>query len=98
MLAPLPAGQVRVPAIRALQAAEKVWSLSDSDIDPRAGIVRAVVSIEGDVVHQDVRAWLVVADREMPNFAPGSTIMYHKIVVVVSAVTGRVVFSYPTSP
>jgi hypothetical protein len=48
VLAPLPAGQVRVPAIRALQAAEKVWGLSDSEIDPKAGIVRAVVSIEGD--------------------------------------------------
>ncbi len=98
VLAPLPAGQVRVPAIRALQAAEKVWGLSDSEIDPKAGIVRAVVSIEGDVVHQDLKAWLVIADREMPNFAPGSTITYHKVVVVVSAVTGRVIFSYPTEP
>lgn len=98
VLAPLPAGQVRVPAIRALQAAEKVWGLSDSEIDPKVGIVRAVVSIEGDVVHQDLKAWLVIADREMPNFAPGSTITYHKIVVVVSAVTGRVVFSYPAEP
>ncbi len=96
VLAPLPAGQVRVPAIRALQAAEKVWGLSDSDIDLKAGIVRAVVGIEGDAVHHDVKAWLVIADREMPNFAPGSTITYHKIVVVVSAVTGRVAFSYPT--
>ncbi len=97
-LAPLPAGQVRVPAIHALQAAEKVWGFSDSDMDPKAGIVRAVVSIKGDAVHQHLKAWLVIADRGMPNFAPGSSITYHKIVVVVSAATGHVVFSYPTDP
>ncbi len=98
ILQPLPASQVRVSAVVALWAAQATWGLAGNQVDPRTGIVRAVISLKGDRVHHDLKAWLVVARLTTFCPAPGCNTMYSKMVIVVDARTGRATFSYPADP
>lgn len=98
ILQPLPASQVRVSAVVALWAAQAAWGLASDQVDPRTGIVRAVISLKGDRLHHDLKAWLVVARLTTFCPAPGCNTMYSKMVIVVDARTGKAVFSYPADP
>ncbi len=98
ILQPLPARQVRVSAWTALRAAQAAWGLTADEVDLRRGIVRAVISMRDDALHQDLKAWLVVAKLMTWCPAPGCNTMYSKMVIVVDARTGKVLFSYPADP
>lgn len=98
ILQPLPASHVRVSAVVALWAAQAAWGLASDQVDPRTGIVRAVISLKGDRLHHDLKAWLVVARLTTFCPAPGCNTMYSKMVIVVDARTGKAVFSYPADP
>lgn len=94
----LPSGMATVSPDVAIAAAERLWGFSDAQVDRGSGVVRTTVTIKGDIVHQNLHALLVVADVQLPNFAPRSNTRYQKIVVVVDAVTGKVILSYPVEP
>jgi len=98
ILQPLPASQVRVSAVVALWAAQAAWGLTSDQVDRRTGIVRAVISLRGDRLHHDLKAWLVVAHLTTFCPAPGCNTMYSKMVIVVDARTGKAIFSYPADP
>jgi len=98
ILQPLPASQVRVSAVVALWAAQAAWGLASDQVDPRTGIVRAVISLRGDRLHHDLKAWLVVARLTTFCPAPGCNTMYGAMVIVVDARTGKAAFSYPADP
>lgn len=98
ILQPLLASQVRVSAVVALWAAQAAWGLASDQVDPRTGIVRAGITLRGDRVHHDLKAWLVVARLTTFCPAPGCNTMYTKMVIVVDARTGKATFSYPADP
>ncbi len=98
ILQPLPASQVRVSAVVALWAAQAAWGLTSDQVDRRTGIVRAAISLRGDRLHHDLKAWLVVARLTTFCPVPGCNTMYSKMVIVVDARTGKAAFSYPADP
>jgi hypothetical protein len=66
--------------------------LTDNQIDPKAGVVRGIVSLKGNPLHQDIKAWIVIAGMTTYNPAPNSHTLYHKMLIVVDARTGHAVF------
>lgn len=98
VLQPLPASEARVSPFVALDAAKAAWGLTDQQVDPRVGIVRALFSFKNDALHQNIRAWIVVANMATYCPAPGCNTVYSKMVIVVDAETGKALFSYPTDP
>jgi len=65
-------------------------------IDPNTGAIPAVISKKLDPVHQNQRAWIVVADVAVP--APQSGIVFHKLGIVVDAKTGKYLYTYTANP
>ncbi len=96
-LGSLPGAQATVDAGTAIAAAEAAWHLPDANIDRTVGVVRALFSLKSDRRHQSVPAVLVVANAR--TFSPAlDHTAYNKLVIVVDAVTGKVVLSYPVDP
>jgi hypothetical protein len=97
-LQPLPVDDpaVRVSAAAALATAEHEYSLQDSELDTGVGVVRAVVSVQGDPLRQNLKAWIVTANRDLtpPGFMAQG--VFHKLCIVVSAEDGHYLFAYPT--
>lgn len=98
VLSALPSDVQAVSSQTAVAAAESVWGGTDGQIDTGVGVVRALVSLKGDTVSRNIPGLIVVENIDTPNPAPGSTTRYSQMVVVVNAVKGGVVLSYPVSP
>lgn len=98
LLQPLSAAQVRISPFAALDVANADWGLSDQQIDRHVGVVRALISLKHDLLHQNIKAWIVAADIQTYCPAPGCNTVYSRMVIVVDVETGRAVFSYPTDP
>lgn len=95
----LRAFQARAVGIEAVAAAKTRFGLSDDQIDKSTGAVRGVVSLRGDSRHQGIRAWIVVADVDVPGFGPNTRkLVYHKVCIVIDAVSGKFKFAYATDP
>lgn len=103
VLSPLPLGDlprtrggspVTTP-MQAVRAAEAEFDLTDAQIDRQVGVVRARVTIRGDKLHTDVKAWVVTADADTHGLSPWtSSLVYHKLCIAISATTGRYAFAY----
>ncbi len=77
----------------ALNAASAAFGLGDSDVDPNARAVPAIVSVGALPANQNIKAWLVTFDKDTYSqgpIGPGRPQMVsHKLCVVVDATTGQ---------
>lgn len=89
-LQPLPSNSMTVSADTAVAAVKAVWGLQDGQIQ---AVVSASLSKQGDALHQQKLAWIVVANQDIPALGtPG--LVFHKLVSVVDGATGRYVWAY----
>lgn len=58
--------------------------------------MRALVGIKGDRVHHSEPAWIVTAFFNV--IGPGNGVLYHKISIVVDAITGKYQYAYVSDP
>lgn len=104
---PLPASKLprtssgvpAVPAMAALRTAETEFGLSDQQIDTGVGLVSGVVSLRGDSLHHNIKAWIVTANVDtMGQGLTTRDTVYHKLCIVIDAQNGRYVFAYTADP
>jgi hypothetical protein len=99
-LAPLPLDQAQVSARQALDAAEAAWGATDSDVDPNARAVPAVISVGNGGLTQNVKAWVVTLNHDTHSQGPAwdPVQVKHKLVVVIDATTGKSLMAYNAGP
>jgi hypothetical protein len=99
-LAPLPLNQTQVSARQALDAAEAQWHATDSDVDPNARAVPAVISVGNGGLVQNVKAWVVTLNHDTESQGPAwdPVRVKHKLVVVIDATTGQYLMAYNAGP
>lgn len=95
-VAPLAADGISVSADQALNAASAEFHLRDGQIDANVGVVRALISIKGDVLHQREKVWIVPVNFDWPM--PGTGLIFHKLLVVINGRTGRYEYAYTAAP
>jgi len=97
---PLPAAARRVTARQALNAAEKEFTLTDSQINKKARAVPVVLSIGQAPGHQHMKAWVVTAnvDMALPSRPGTRGTVAHKLCIVIDAATGTYIMAYPAGP
>lgn len=98
LVSPLSASDpgLKISAADAVRAAESQTGLLDSEIDRNIGIVRAIVSIHGNPLHQRERVWIVTADVEShPHAMIAPDVVFHKLCIVIDARTGQYEFGFP---
>jgi len=97
---PLALSATRVPIRTALNVAEAEFHQTDSDVDPMARAVPALVSIGTLAIRQNMKVWLVTFNAEQDSEGPpGSPIwVSHKLCVLVDAITGNFIEGYTAGP
>jgi hypothetical protein len=99
-LAPLPLDQAQASARHALDAAEAAWGVTDSDVDPNARAMPAVISVGNGGLTQNVKAWVVTLNHDTYSQGPAwdPVQVKHKLVVVIDATTGKYLMAYNAGP
>lgn len=96
MYAPMAQSESRVTVGQAVQAAEAGFGITDGQLDLTTPMVHTLVSIAGDTHRQNERAWIVTANYDIVS--PGNGLLYHKVCIVVDAVTGQYQYAYVVDP
>ena len=92
----LPETAVSVSPQEAVDAAERTFNLTDTQLDTGIGVVRATVSVTGIPGHQADKAWVVTFND--PIRAPGNGKLYQKLSVAVDATDGQVLYALSVDP
>lgn len=93
---PLTVGPGLIDAQAAVTAATASFGLSVSNVDSGIGVVSALLTKGRMKEYQDRKVWITTFDVTIP--APVNGIVYHKLSVVVDALTGRYLFAYSGDP
>jgi hypothetical protein len=92
-------GQPVTTAQDAIALAETRFHLVDGQLDNSVGVVRALVSIRGDLSHQSIKAWVVTANIDTWGQGPATwNTVYHKLSIVIDASTHAYAFAYTSDP
>jgi hypothetical protein len=94
----LPRDANAAPAVtgaQAIAAAEKEWSLTDADIDPKIGAVRALLT-QGKGRIQEMKVWIAVANVEVMSQGPPQSAHFvtRKLCIVIDASSCQYVYAY----
>jgi len=99
-VAPLTLSETQVPIRTALNVAEAEFHRTDSDVDPLARAVPALVSYGIMAKNQNMKVWLVTFNMEIDSEGIiGSTHWAaHKLCVLVDAISGNFKVAYTCGP
>jgi hypothetical protein len=99
-VAPLPLSETQVTTRQALNAAEAAFNPTDSDVDPNARAVPAIISVGTAGLNQNVKAWVVVLNKDTYSHGPAwdPVRVKHKLCVVIDATTGQFRVAYNAGP
>lgn len=93
---PLSVAQQVLTARQALDAAEKEFGFSDTQIDPQARAVPVVVSAGLPPHYQNMAAWVVTRDIDwyLPTPLGHKGRQAHKMCIIIDATTGKYIMAY----
>lgn len=97
-LSNLSPADTRISADEAVQAAMKQFGLTENQIDPNIGVVRALVNVPEDPLKHNIKAWIVTADVEVSHAVLGRNFTYRTLSAIINARTGRYEFGYLGNP